>query len=299
MRPMASQLAVCLLNISEARRLTVVEKIAKAAGISDVPSTQETKFKCSSSVLNIFSDHDYNRSVLTIAADIRCIQSSVVNACKVAYKEINLQDHSGGHPRLGAVDLVPIYPISPSVSLVECGDIARGIASEIVREVHGTSMFFFGKADQQNRGLVERRKEVGWYKGKGGMSYEGLQFDIGQPPSSQYGLTGVGASPYVMNCNVTIKTKDLQVGQEIAKAIRGSRPGGLRGVQAMAFEHEGCVEIACNVEAFDHDEVVHAIQYKMILVSTQDNYLEFIFYRKKVILRKAVNTFLTTLDRRK
>lgn len=250
---MASRLAVCLLNISEARQPNVVEQIAKAAGNSGACLMQKsmTSFKCSSTVLNIFSDHDYNRSVLTIAAPIDNLQTSIVNACKIAYKEINMQDHSGGHPRLGSVDLIPIYPISPLVSLGKCGDIARAIGDQITREVLGTSMFHFGPADYPNaRSLVERQKEVGWYKGRHGMSYDGIKFDIGQPPTLRYGLTGVGASPYVMNCNVTIKTKDLGVGQKIARKIRESSPGGLRGVQAMAFNHEGSVEIACNVEAF-------------------------------------------------
>lgn len=65
---------------------------------------------------------------------------------------------------------------------------------------------------------------------------------------------GIGASPYVMNCNVTIDSQDLALGKEIASAIRGSNANGLKGVQAMAFPHEGKVEIACNVESFEDHE---------------------------------------------
>ena len=257
MHPIAARLAVCLLNISEARRANVVERIAKAAAMVGQSSKDlESNFKCSSTVLNVFSDYDYNRSVITIAAPIENLQTSVVNACKAAYQEINLKDHIGGHPRLGSVDLIPIYPISPLVSLGECGDIAKGIGNQIVSGVQGTSVFYFGTADHPNaRGLVRRRKEVGWYKGRHGMSYDGVQYDTGAPPTARYGLTGVGASPFVMNCNVTIETNNLQVGQTIARTIRGASPGGLKGVQAMAFDHEGSVEIACNVEAFVSDQV--------------------------------------------
>lgn len=60
---------------------------------------------------------------------------------------------------------------------------------------------------------------------------------------------GVGASPYVMNCNVTIDTQDVSLGCSIAKAIRESTPGGLPGVQVLALPHQGAVEIACNVES--------------------------------------------------
>ena len=67
--------------------------------------------------------------------------------------------------------------------------------------------------------------------------------------------SGIGASPYVMNCNVTIDSQDLALGKEIASAIRGSNVNGLKGVQTMAFPHEGKIEIACNVESFEDQEV--------------------------------------------
>lgn len=67
--------------------------------------------------------------------------------------------------------------------------------------------------------------------------------------STMFIVSGVGASPYVMNCNVTLDTQDLAIGKAIATAIRG-RSGGLKGVQAMAFPNSGRIEIACNVESF-------------------------------------------------
>lgn len=62
-------------------------------------------------------------------------------------------------------------------------------------------------------------------------------------------FTGVGASPYVMNCNVTIGTEDLALGRRVAAALRESSPSGIPGVQVLALPHEGAVEIACNVES--------------------------------------------------
>uniref|UniRef100_A0A673LZC4 Zgc:153901 n=1 Tax=Sinocyclocheilus rhinocerous TaxID=307959 RepID=A0A673LZC4_9TELE len=59
----------------------------------------------------------------------------------------------------------------------------------------------------------------------------------------------VGASPYIMNCNMTIDTQDLALGRIVASAICESTPGGIPGVQVMALPHEGAVEIACNVES--------------------------------------------------
>lgn len=69
---------------------------------------------------------------------------------------------------------------------------------------------------------------------------------------------GVGSSPYVMNCNVTINTVDVAIGCRIAAAIRESNPDGLPGVQVLALPHEGTVEIACNVESMKRSQLATA-----------------------------------------
>ncbi|XP_038644987.1 formiminotransferase N-terminal subdomain-containing protein isoform X3 [Scyliorhinus canicula] len=187
------RLAVCLLNISEARKQDIVERIAKAA-LRDKPGQKKTQ----ATVLNIFSDYDYNRSVLTLAGPIETLD----------------------------------------------------IAERLSHDVPDCSMFYFGYADQPlKRNLVQRRKELNWYN-RSNLKVNEIKPDVGMTVSPRYGLTGIGASPYVMNCNVTIDTQDLNIGQQIASAVRGANPGGLRGIQAMAFPHEGTVEIACNVESF-------------------------------------------------
>lgn len=114
---------------------------------------------------------------------------------------------------------------------------------------------------------------MGWFKKSPDLG--NIRPDVGPPPQKTFGLTGasqfyrtqaptkspsphlenvkcvagVGSSPYVMNCNVTIDTQDIAVGRVIATAIRESTPGGLPGVQVLALPHEGAVEIACNVES--------------------------------------------------
>uniref|UniRef100_UPI00398EBA85 formiminotransferase N-terminal subdomain-containing protein n=1 Tax=Pristiophorus japonicus TaxID=55135 RepID=UPI00398EBA85 len=239
------RLAVCLLNISEARKQDIVEEVAKTA-LCDKQGQRKTQ----TTVLNIFSDYDYNRSVITLAAPIETLGNSVVAACTEAYDLIDMKHHDGIHPCLGSVDLVPIYPLSESVSLEECGKVARDIAEKLTHDVPDCSIFYFGYADQPlKRNLVQRRKELNWFK-RSGLNSNEVKPDVGTAISDRCGLTGIGASPYVMNCNVTIDTQDLNIGQQIASAIRGANVGGLRGIQAMAFPHEGTVEIACNVESF-------------------------------------------------
>uniref|UniRef100_UPI00358FA763 formiminotransferase N-terminal subdomain-containing protein isoform X3 n=1 Tax=Myxine glutinosa TaxID=7769 RepID=UPI00358FA763 len=179
-----SRLAASLCIISAARDPAVVERVTRAAVIS-----RDGKNFPQTSVLNVFADHDYNRSVITIVGPLSKLGDPVVSACTEALNLIDLHQHTGVHPCLGAVDLVPVYPLAKDVGLDECGDVAETI----------------------------------------------------------------GASPYVLNCNVTIDTAQMQVGQRIAASVRASSIGGLPGVQSMALPNKGRIEIACNLLSLPED----------------------------------------------
>ncbi|XP_056389564.1 formiminotransferase N-terminal subdomain-containing protein isoform X3 [Hyla sarda] len=184
-------LVACLLNVSEARNKDNIERIARAA-LFNIRGQKHPD----TAVLNVFSNYDYNRSVLTIVSTSEWI----------------------------------------------------GIAEELVTQVPGCSMFLFGYADiAEMRSLADKRRSLGWFRKN--CNVDEIKADVGMKPCGKYGITGVGASPYVMNCNITLDTQDLTSGKAIATAIR-ERTGGLKGVQAMAFPNKGQVEIACNVESF-------------------------------------------------
>ncbi|KAM9851434.1 formiminotransferase N-terminal subdomain-containing protein [Aulostomus maculatus] len=237
------RLVACLLNVSEARRKDLVETVAKAA-LYDPEGVRRDGI----TVLNIFNDHDYNRSVITIVASIDSIREAVLSACEEACSLVDMRTHAGVHPCLGAVDLIPLYPLGEEVGVEDCAREARGVAQGLTERVRGTSAFLFGWADSPlQRGLAQRRREMGWFKTM--PELQAVRPDVGPPPQKRFGLTGVGASPYVMNCNVTVDTQDMTIGRSIATAIRESTPGGLPGVQVLALPHQGAVEIACNVES--------------------------------------------------
>ncbi|XP_003458425.1 formiminotransferase N-terminal subdomain-containing protein [Oreochromis niloticus] len=237
------RLVACLLNVSEARRKDLVETVAKAA----LYNTEGVRHE-GTTVLNIFNDYDYNRSVITIVASIDSIREAILCACEKACGLIDMQTHTGVHPCMGAVDLIPIYPLGEEVRAEDCTKEALAVAQGLTERVQGTSAFLFGWADfPLQRGLAHRRKEMGWFKKTPDL--RAIRADVGPQPQKRFGLTGVGASPYVMNCNVTIDTQDVSLGCSIAKAIRESTLGGLPGVQVLALPHQGAVEIACNVES--------------------------------------------------
>nr|XP_027236406.1 uncharacterized protein LOC113827717 [Penaeus vannamei] len=129
---------------------------------------------------------------------------------------------------------------------------ASGVAERLTKTVPGSSFFLFGAGDPAGRGLVARRKEVGWFRRP--VTYHALAHDLGSAPTERYGLTGVGAIPYMMNVNVTLDSADVALGRRVASALRATSPGGLPGVQSMAFPHEGRVEVACNVDLLPASE---------------------------------------------
>lgn len=238
------KLATCLLNISEARNKVLVNSVIGAA-----KAAIEANGKPRAAVLNAFVDLEYNRSVITIAGHLEDLETAVVDASKTAFEEIDMLIHEGGHPRLGAVDLIPIHPITEETSLEDCAAVATNISRKLVQAVHGSSFFFFGHADKQNRGLIQRRKEIGWFDNRKAKNPPIPDCGKFYP---RFGITGVGAAPYMSNFNISLDTRDIAVGGEVLKNIR-ERSGGLVGVSGMAFPHAGGIEVACNVDMFQLD----------------------------------------------
>ena len=154
------------------------------------------------SILNIFSDIVYNRSVVTIAGTLPGVETGVTAACLEAFRllqgrykekritqkylsvmhlccvllyyslwsktfcfDAGIDCHTGGHPRKGMVDLIPIHPITKGTSLDDCAKIATRISQKIqVQAAKDVDIFHFGHADRPlKRSLVTRRKEVNWY----------------------------------------------------------------------------------------------------------------------------------------
>ena len=236
------KLVTCLLNISEGRNKVVVNKVIEAA-----KTAIEANGKPGAAVLNAFVDPEYNRSVITISGYLADVETAVIGACKEAFALIDMQDHEGGHPRLGSVDLIPIHPITEETSLQDCGVVATNISRKLAEVVNGSSFFFFGTADVERRGLILRRKEIGWFS-TGNIRHTP---DFGNY-DSRYGLTGVGASPYMSNFNISLDTQDAAVGAKVLENIR-ERNLGLVGVSGMAFPHLGGLEVACNVDMFEYN----------------------------------------------
>lgn len=223
-----SRIVECVPNFSEGRRREVVDQIL--ATIASVPGV---------TLLDAEMDPDHNRSVLTFAGEPGPVMEAAVRAVSKAAELIDLNHHSGQHPRMGATDVVPFVPVE-NVTLDDCAEMARVVGRRIGEEA-GIPVFLYEAAASSpaRTSLADVRRG----------EFEGLRELIGKDPARQpdfgpakihptAGATAVGARRFLVAFNANLNTGDVRVAKAVAAAIR-EQSGGLRNVRALGFSIEG------------------------------------------------------------
>jgi glutamate formiminotransferase len=201
----------CVVNVSEGRRAGVVDALASA---------------CGAALLDVHSDADHNRSVLTLAGAADEVAEAALALARAAVERIDLAAHAGVHPRLGAVDVVPFVPLDDAGSdgLAAAGQVARTWAERAAREL-GVPVFLYGSADPAGRSLPDVRRSA----------FKEREPDFGPAgPHPTAGAMAVGARPVLVALNCELPGADVAVARTIARAVR-ERDGGLPGVRALGF----------------------------------------------------------------
>lgn len=251
-RMLKSMLACSKVYISESRNRAALDSIERAA-----------KLFPEASVVNKFEDATYNRVGLTVVSKVTpdCSQNScplknvVLAIVKAAVESIDLESHSGTHPRLGVVDHICFHPLS-NTSLDQAAGIAKSLAADIGYHLK-VPAFLYGAANREGKSLDSIRRVLGYFKPNssgyqwiGGSRAEPLPLKPDEGPAEvtpAKGVVLIGATPWVDNYNVPILSTDLAAVRRISKRVSG-RGGGLPSVQAMALAHgEGVTEVACNL----------------------------------------------------
>ena len=216
------RLVECIPNFSEGRRAEVVDAIAGA--MTSVPDVY---------LLDRQMDADHNRSVITLAGTPESIGEAAIRGVEAALQRIDMTTHTGGHPRLGAADVIPFVPIA-GVSLEECVEIARRVSREIADRFGIPVYLYEAAATRPERANLENIR-----KGQ----FEGLRDEIRTNPDRKpdfgeprlhptAGATVVGARKPLIAYNINLNTPEVTIAKEIAKRIRFSS-GGFPGVKAM------------------------------------------------------------------
>jgi glutamate formiminotransferase len=227
----------CVPNFSEGARKDVIDDIVSA--VSEAKGAQ---------VLDISSDADHNRSVLTMVGNEQGLKDAILILFEKAIEHIDLTKHKGEHPRMGAVDVVPFVPIK-GVTMDDCVALSKEIG-ELVANKFDIPVYLY----EESASSPERESLPKIRKGQ----FEGFFEKIKQPewkpdfgPQEVHptaGVVAIGARMFLIAYNVYLSTDNVEIADKIAKAIRHIS-GGLRYVKAlgMMIEERKLTQVSINL----------------------------------------------------
>lgn len=247
-----SILVCCKLFISESRNLAALDAIERAARLDT-----ETV------IVNKFEDRIYNRARYTLVSYVvhdstgtaiySPLQQTIIAMADTAYGAINLETHSGAHPRLGVVDDIVFHPLAWA-SLDEAAWLAKAVAADIGSRFQ-VPVFLYAAAHPTGKPLDTIRRELGYYRPNSmGNQWAGWTMPEILPErpnegpiqvSPARGIAMIGARPWVALYNIPIMSTDVAATRRIARMV-SARGGGLPTVQTLGLVHgEDSTEIAC------------------------------------------------------
>ncbi len=240
MPELADMLVESVPNVSEGRRLDAVARLADA--ISAVPEVH---------LLDQTSDSSHNRSVFTMAGPAGAVANALERLVGAAIDEIDMNEHQGEHPRIGAVDVIPFVPLGDT-SMDDTVAIATTFGQRIA-ERFDLPVYLYAEAARRGERVKLADVRRGQYEGlKSEISQRGREPDFGPPQMhATAGAVAVGARPFLIAYNINLESPDKDLAIRIARRIRESG-GGLPRVQANGFfiEELGRAQVSMNVLDF-------------------------------------------------
>lgn len=238
-----AKIVQCVPNFSEGRRVEVVKQIV--ASISAVTGVK---------MLDYSYDESHNRSVVTFIGEPEAVLEGAFQGARQAAELIDMAKHSGGHPRMGATDVIPFIPVA-GVSMEDCVSLAKRLGERIAGEL-AIPVYLYEAAASK----LERKNLSDVRRGQ----YEGLIKAIKEPDrkpdfgpavvNPQAGVTAVGARPPLIAYNINLDTTDKQVADNIARAIRGSS-GGFPSIKALGLIIEESDNAQVTINVCDYKQV--------------------------------------------
>jgi len=226
-------------NFSEGRRRDVIEAIVEAL---DVEGAR---------VVFAGADPDHHRLDTTVLGDADAVRRSAIAGVAAAVERIDMFEHRGEHPRMGAADVVPFMPVR-EVTMDECVALARDVGRELA-ETLNLPVYLYGEAAlvSERRSLADVRK--GEFEGLREAVAAGDRLpDFGPHEIGRAGATAVGARKPLVAFNTYLSGDDEAAAKDIARAVRESS-GGLPAVRAIGFSvpERGCVTVSMNLVDFE------------------------------------------------
>jgi glutamate formiminotransferase/formiminotetrahydrofolate cyclodeaminase len=205
------KLVECVPNFSEGRNQETIDAIG--ASVQSVPGVR---------LLNVEPDKDYNRTVVTFIGEPDAVLEAAFQATKTAAEHIDMAQHKGEHPRIGAADVVPFVPIN-GVTMNDCVQLANMYGKRVASELNiPIYLYEFASRSHTRKNLSDIRR--GEYEGlPEKLKDHGWKPDYGEPVfNSKSGATVTGARSILIAYNINLNTKDVTLAHEIALRIRES-----------------------------------------------------------------------------
>lgn len=248
---MAVQLIECVPNFSEGRRQDVIDEIVNCF-----------KGKRGVYLLDHRADEDHNRLVISLVGAPTPIQEALLEAAKVALKHIDMNAHQGGHPRIGAVDVVPFTPIK-GITMEECIELAHSFGERYYKET-GIPVYFYEDAalrPERKRLEVIRKGQYEVLKDEAKTNPD-RRPDIGEAclhPTA--GATVIGARKFLVAFNVNLDTPDVNIAKKIAAAVRASSGGfcHVKGI-GLALEERGITQVSMNLVDYEKNSLYRVLE---------------------------------------
>jgi glutamate formiminotransferase len=245
---MMKRIVECVPNFSEGRRREIIDEIVGA--LASVEGVR---------VLDVQSDADHNRSVVTMVGQPQDVEEAAFRGIERAAQLIDMGQHQGEHPRMGATDVVPFVPIA-GVTMADCVEMAHRLGERVGREL-SIPIYLYEEAATR----PERRNLADVRRGE----YEGLKVEIETDPHhvpdfgparmGKAGATAIGARPPLVAFNVYLNTDDVAIAKAIARAVRHSS-GGLRYVKALGLLVEGRAQVSMNLTDYRQTPIYRVIE---------------------------------------
>jgi len=248
-----SQYIHAVPNFSDGKRRAVIEAVVEP--LRGVPGVK---------LIDYYPDPDFNRTVVEIVGQPDPLKQALLNMAGKAYELINMEEQRGDHPRIGAQDTIPLFPLK-NITLAECVELAENIGEEIFKRFE-VPVYFCGENARS-----DQRKNLDFIRNG---QYEGLKQvahlperapDIGPPalhPTA--GATIVSAAPDgLVAVNVILNTSDVKIARAIAKMVRGPS-GGFSTIRAIGLAFEERNQVAVSMNMFDTNRTPIYRVFKLI-----------------------------------
>ncbi|HYG98952.1 MAG TPA: glutamate formimidoyltransferase, partial [Terriglobales bacterium] len=242
-------LVECVPNFSEGRDKAKVDAIVEAMKMDGVY------------LLDREMDADHNRCVITLVGEREPIMEAVLRGVGKAAESIDLNTHTGAHPRMGATDVVPFIPIE-GVTLEDCVQMAKHVGAEMWKRYQIPVYLYEAAAQRPERQNLENIRRG---------QFEGIRAEIATNPDRMpdfgeprvhptAGATVVGARKFLVAYNVYLNTSDVEVAKKIGKAVRFSN-GGLRYVKGMGIPVRGLAQVSMNLTDTDQTPIARVFEF--------------------------------------